>query len=130
MKRIFDRLQDTPAEIVTELGETLRQTPLSVAMTGVRLAVATLCALLAAPPAFAQSEIALKEIARNREVPLLSKMIADGYTGRKGKGGFYRINREKGKLKEAIDLTTPQDATSRDDEVSPTASPISLTEGG
>ncbi|MET0863098.1 MAG: helix-turn-helix transcriptional regulator [Nakamurella sp.] len=32
--RIFDRLQDTPAEIVTELGETLRQTPLGVALTG------------------------------------------------------------------------------------------------
>lgn len=32
--RIFDRLQDTPAEIVTELGETLRQTPLAVALTG------------------------------------------------------------------------------------------------
>ena len=28
MLRIFDRLADTPAEIVTELGETLRQTPL------------------------------------------------------------------------------------------------------
>jgi hypothetical protein len=32
--RIFDRLQDTPAEIVTEIGETLRQTPLGVALTG------------------------------------------------------------------------------------------------
>ena len=32
--RIFDRLQDTPAEIVTELGETLRQTPLALALTG------------------------------------------------------------------------------------------------
>ncbi|MBB4908666.1 helix-turn-helix transcriptional regulator [Actinophytocola algeriensis] len=32
--RIFDRLTDTPAEIVTELGETLRQTPLGVAVTG------------------------------------------------------------------------------------------------
>lgn len=32
--RIFDRLADTPAEIVTELGETLRQTPLGVAVTG------------------------------------------------------------------------------------------------
>jgi transcriptional regulator with XRE-family HTH domain len=32
--RIFDRLQDTPAEIVTELGETLRQTPMGVALTG------------------------------------------------------------------------------------------------
>jgi len=34
MLRIFDRLQDTPAEIVTELGETLRQTELGVALTG------------------------------------------------------------------------------------------------
>ncbi|MGY1714994.1 helix-turn-helix transcriptional regulator [Geodermatophilus sp. SYSU D01106] len=32
--RILDRLGDTPAEIVTELGETLRQTPLGVALTG------------------------------------------------------------------------------------------------
>lgn len=34
MLRIFDRLQDTPAEIVTELGETLKQTPLGIALTG------------------------------------------------------------------------------------------------
>ncbi|WP_329141606.1 helix-turn-helix transcriptional regulator [Streptomyces sp. NBC_00670] len=32
--RILDRLADTPAEIVSELGETLRQTPLGVALTG------------------------------------------------------------------------------------------------
>lgn len=42
-----------------------------------------------------------------RAEPLLEKMIAEGYTGRKGKGGFYRINREGGgKAKEAIDLAT------------------------
>lgn len=34
LARILDRLQDTPAEIVTELGESLRQTPLSRALTG------------------------------------------------------------------------------------------------
>lgn len=32
--RILDRLQDTPAEVVTELGETLVQTPAGVALTG------------------------------------------------------------------------------------------------
>lgn len=32
--RVLDRLTDTPAEIVTELGETLRQSPLGVALTG------------------------------------------------------------------------------------------------
>jgi transcriptional regulator with XRE-family HTH domain len=34
MLRIFDRLTDTPAEIVTELGQTLRQNRLAVALTG------------------------------------------------------------------------------------------------
>lgn len=34
MLRIFDRLHDTPAEVVTELGETLRQTALGIALTG------------------------------------------------------------------------------------------------
>ena len=34
MLRIFDRLTDTPAEVVSELGETLRQTPLAAALVG------------------------------------------------------------------------------------------------
>ncbi|MDH3411576.1 MAG: 3-hydroxyacyl-CoA dehydrogenase/enoyl-CoA hydratase family protein, partial [Gammaproteobacteria bacterium] len=39
--------------------------------------------------------------------PLIEKMIADGYTGRKGKGGFYRLKRDGGKrVKEALDLTS------------------------
>jgi 3-hydroxyacyl-CoA dehydrogenase len=43
----------------------------------------------------------------NRDIPLIGRMIADGYTGRKGKGGFYRLNREGGrKTKEALDLDT------------------------
>ncbi|WP_116089882.1 3-hydroxyacyl-CoA dehydrogenase/enoyl-CoA hydratase family protein [Sphingomonas crusticola] len=41
-----------------------------------------------------------------RSHPLIEKMIADGFTGRKGKGGFYRVNREMGKRKETIDLAT------------------------
>lgn len=41
-----------------------------------------------------------------RTSPLIEKMIADGYTGRKGKGGFYRLNLEKGKQREALDLST------------------------
>jgi transcriptional regulator with XRE-family HTH domain len=32
--RVLDRLADTPAEIITELGETLRQSPLGIALTG------------------------------------------------------------------------------------------------
>ncbi len=38
---------------------------------------------------------------------IIQAMIADGYTGRKGKGGFYRLNKEGGKrVKEARNLTT------------------------
>ncbi len=33
-------------------------------------------------------------------------MIADGRTGRKGRGGFYRLDRASGRGKEAIDLVT------------------------
>ncbi len=41
------------------------------------------------------------------EPELVKKMIADGYTGRKGKGGFYRINKQGDKkTKEVIDLKT------------------------
>ncbi len=42
----------------------------------------------------------------NVPLPFMDRMIAAGLTGRKGKGGFYRINREQGKRKEAIDLVT------------------------
>ena len=43
----------------------------------------------------------------NRDIPLIGQMIAAGNTGRKGKGGFYRLNRAGGgRRKEAIDLKT------------------------
>ncbi|WGZ93995.1 MAG: 3-hydroxyacyl-CoA dehydrogenase NAD-binding domain-containing protein [Candidatus Thiothrix putei] len=39
--------------------------------------------------------------------PLIQKMIDEGYTGRKGKGGFYRFNTAGGgKVKASIDLQT------------------------
>ncbi|MDH3475829.1 MAG: 3-hydroxyacyl-CoA dehydrogenase NAD-binding domain-containing protein [Rhodospirillales bacterium] len=42
-----------------------------------------------------------------RDWPLLEKMIREGYTGRKGKGGFYRLNTAGGqRIKEAISLDT------------------------
>ena len=43
-----------------------------------------------------------------RDWPLFDKMIAEGYTGRKGKGGFYRLaaRASEQRLKEAIDLKT------------------------
>lgn len=42
-----------------------------------------------------------------QEPVIVSKMIEDGYTGRKGKGGFYRLNTESGqKVKEVKNLET------------------------
>jgi len=39
--------------------------------------------------------------------PLIGKLIETGYTGRKGKGGFYRLDRSGGtRIKQAIDLAT------------------------
>lgn len=50
----------------------------------------------------------------NRSPELLKQMIADGYTGRKGKGGFYRLQHIDGKrVKESIDLTNGQYSKSR-----------------
>jgi 3-hydroxyacyl-CoA dehydrogenase len=45
--------------------------------------------------------------ANRREQPLIGRMIADGRTGRKGKGGFYRLGMVDGaRVKEAVDLRT------------------------
>ncbi len=53
-----------------------------------------------------------------REHDLVRQMIETGYTGRKGKGGFYRLNREGGgKIKESIDLSTGDYAPSRRSEL-------------
>jgi 3-hydroxyacyl-CoA dehydrogenase len=45
----------------------------------------------------------------HREIPLITSMIEQGLTGRKGKGGFYRLVRDgETKHKEVIDLVTGQ----------------------
>ena len=42
-----------------------------------------------------------------KEIPLVKKLIETGYTGRKGKGGFYRMNKTGSiKVMEAINLET------------------------
>ena len=43
------------------------------------------------------------------DLPIIKKLIETGYTGRKGKGGFYRINKTNGKkILEALDLKTDE----------------------
>ena len=56
----------------------------------------------------------IKELSQNdpfqivaKENPLVKKLIETGYTGRKGKGGFYKINKSNNqKILEAINLET------------------------
>ena len=44
-----------------------------------------------------------------KEIPLVKKLIETGYTGRKSKGGFYRMNKvENKKILEAINLETAE----------------------
>ncbi|MCL2469909.1 MAG: 3-hydroxyacyl-CoA dehydrogenase NAD-binding domain-containing protein [Alphaproteobacteria bacterium] len=48
-----------------------------------------------------------------QEPELFQRMIKDGYTGRKGKGGYYRVQKtEKGKVTESINLETGEYAVS------------------
>ena len=63
----------------------------------------------------------IKELADNdefqivaKEIPLVKKLIDTGYTGRKGKGGFYRMNKSGNqKILEAINLETGEYTTSK-----------------
>ncbi|MDB3964135.1 3-hydroxyacyl-CoA dehydrogenase NAD-binding domain-containing protein [Candidatus Pelagibacter sp.] len=63
----------------------------------------------------------IKELSENdpfqevaKEIPLVKKLIESGYTGRKGKGGFYRMNKTGAtKVMEAINLETGEYSTSQ-----------------
>ncbi len=63
----------------------------------------------------------IKELSENdefqivaKEIPLVKKLIETGYTGRKGKGGFYRMNKiENKKVLEAINLETGEYSTAK-----------------
>jgi len=55
----------------------------------------------------------------NRLPELLQKLIADGNTGRKGKGGFYRLNKSGGaRIKESVNLKTGNYAPSEKTDLS------------
>ena len=63
----------------------------------------------------------IKELSENdpfqevaKEIPLVKKLIETGYTGRKGKGGFYRMNKTGAtKVMEAINLETGEYSSSQ-----------------
>ena len=63
----------------------------------------------------------IKELSKNdpfqevaKEIPLVKRLIETGYTGRKGKGGFYRVNKTgTSKFMEAINLETGEYSISK-----------------
>ena len=63
----------------------------------------------------------IKELPKNdpfqvvaKEIPLITKLINEGYTGRKGKGGFYRMNKQNNqKILEAINLESGEYSTTK-----------------
>ena len=62
-----------------------------------------------------------KELSKNddfqkvvEDIPIIQKLIETGYTGRKGKGGFYRINKSgEKKILEALNLKSNQYSPSK-----------------
>jgi 3-hydroxyacyl-CoA dehydrogenase len=84
--------------------------PLGIPKTGI-FGLADLVGIDLLPHVAASLRAALPEGDPFHEVdhewPLVRRLIETGYTGRKGKGGFYRLNRAGGqRVKEAIDLAT------------------------
>ncbi|TNE41446.1 MAG: 3-hydroxyacyl-CoA dehydrogenase/enoyl-CoA hydratase family protein [Alphaproteobacteria bacterium] len=74
-------------------------------LTGIDLGPKVIASMLAELP---KSDTFVEEYDENHPmVQTVAKMIEEGYTGRKGKGGFYRMNKEGGKrVKEARNLKT------------------------
>ena len=63
--------------------------------------------LIAVSPDLGLAQIHRERFRYDKENSFITKMIEDGYTGRKGKGGFYRIKKDDGqKILEAINLKT------------------------
>lgn len=74
-------------------------------LTGIDLGPKVIASMLVELP---KSDTFVQEYDENHPmVQTVAKMIEEGYTGRKGKGGFYRMNKDGGKkTKEARNLKT------------------------
>lgn len=95
--------------LTVELADAIAGKPMGVPKTGIfglvdLVGIDLMPHLQASLTSTLPKEDAYHAIARSH--PLIEKMIGEGYTGRKGKGGFYRLNKEQGRRRETIDLAT------------------------
>ncbi|MDX1540949.1 MAG: 3-hydroxyacyl-CoA dehydrogenase/enoyl-CoA hydratase family protein, partial [Geminicoccaceae bacterium] len=97
--------------IDVEEADALISRPFGIPKTGV-FGLADLVGIDLLPHVAASLRVALPAGDRFHEVdrpmPLVDRLIATGFTGRKGKGGFYRLTKldDGGRQKQAIDLRT------------------------
>lgn len=108
--------------ITVEQADAVMSAPFGIPKTGI-FGLLDLVGLDLIPPILIGMKLALPpndafhEV--NRMPDLVQKMITDGYTGRKGKGGFYRLNKTKaGRVKESINLVNGDYATSEKADLS------------
>ncbi|WP_333874104.1 3-hydroxyacyl-CoA dehydrogenase/enoyl-CoA hydratase family protein [Methylobacter sp.] len=96
--------------LTVEQADAAMSTPFGIPKTGI-FGLLDLVGLDLIPHVLGSMKLALAKEDAFHQVniipPLVQAMIADGYTGRKGKGGFYRLNEVNGKrVKESINLQT------------------------
>jgi 3-hydroxyacyl-CoA dehydrogenase len=109
-------------KITVEQADAIMSAPFGIPKTGV-FGLLDLVGLDLIPPILKGMKLALPpqdafhEV--NRLPDIVQKMIADGHTGRKGKGGFYRLNKVDGaRIKESINLATGSYASSKKPDLS------------
>ncbi len=108
--------------ITVEQADAVMSTPFGIPKTGI-FGLLDLVGLDLIPPILKGMKLALPAQDAFHEVnhlpDIVQKMIADGYTGRKGKGGFYRLNKvDGGRIKESINLITGDYAKSEKADLS------------
>jgi 3-hydroxyacyl-CoA dehydrogenase len=96
--------------ITVEQADAVMSAPFGIPKTGV-FGLLDLVGLDLIPPILKGMKLALPPQDAFHEVnhlpDIVQKMISEGYTGRKGKGGFYRLNKVNGaRIKESINLVT------------------------
>jgi 3-hydroxyacyl-CoA dehydrogenase len=108
--------------ITVEQADAVMSAPFGIPKTGI-FGLLDLVGLDLIPPILKGMKLALPPQDAFHEVnhlpDIVQKMINEGYTGRKGKGGFYRLNKVDGaRIKESISLTTGNYARSEKPDLS------------